>query len=138
MIQGLDEEKARCERQLVNAGKLLDLLGGEGDRWEKTIVALGQEKIELMGNIFLAAAQISYVGPFTGVYRDKIEEAWRQRCAERAIPITEGADLTKIVGNPVEIQSWAVAGLPSDAVSVRNGILATRTKRWPLLIDPQT
>jgi len=30
-----------------------------------------------------------------------------------------------------------MAGLPSDGVSVDNGILVTRGRRWPLMIDPQ-
>jgi dynein heavy chain len=36
------------------------------------------------------------------------------------------------------VRTWALEGLPSDWVSVDNGILVTRGKRWPLIIDPQT
>jgi len=31
-----------------------------------------------------------------------------------------------------------VAGLPSDNLSVENGIIMFGSRRWPLMIDPQT
>ena len=36
-----------------------------------------------------------------------------------------------------QVREWVLAGLPSDDVSIDNGILVTRCKRWPLMIDPQ-
>lgn len=41
------------------------------------------------------------------------------------------------LGQPVEIQKWNLYGLPKDDTSTENGIIITRSKRWPLMIDPQ-
>merc|ERR1719160_2411829 len=41
------------------------------------------------------------------------------------------------MGNPLEMRNWGIQGLPSDSVSLNNGVMVVRTKRWPLLIDPQ-
>ena len=35
-IEQLSEEKTRCENRLTNAGKLIMLLGDEGERWQAT------------------------------------------------------------------------------------------------------
>jgi hypothetical protein len=37
----------------------------------------------------------------------------------------------------LQVRDWVQAGLPTDDVSVDNGVLVTRCKRWPLIIDPQ-
>lgn len=41
------------------------------------------------------------------------------------------------MGDPVLIRSWNICGLPNDAVSSENGILATEAERYALCIDPQ-
>ncbi len=43
-----------------------------------------------------------------------------------------------VLGQDVKIRQWAVAGLPSDNLSVENGIIMFGSRRWPLMIDPQT
>ena len=31
-----------------------------------------------------------------------------------------------------------ILGLPKDITSIENGIMINKTRRWPLMIDPQT
>jgi len=64
----LNNDKVTCERRLINAGKLINLLGDEGERWLITVDGLNKEVEKLIGNVFIAAAQISYMGPFTVRY----------------------------------------------------------------------
>lgn len=37
----------------------------------------------------------------------------------------------------LQVREWNIWGLPTDDVSIDNGILAKRGQRWPLMIDPQ-
>ena len=53
------------------------------------------------------------------------------------IPASESYSFVKTLGDPIQIREWNLCGLPSDTVSVDNGIYATKTTRWPLMIDPQ-
>jgi len=41
------------------------------------------------------------------------------------------------MGDPVVIRGWNIASLPTDQVSIENGILSTKAQRWALCIDPQ-
>jgi len=45
--------------------------------------------------------------------------------------------MSKFLGQPVKIQSWVLAGLPKDDTSIENGIIIDKSRRWPLMIDPQ-
>lgn len=98
---------------------------------------MNKEIEKLVGNVFIAASSISYFGPFTGHYREKLIEQWSQLCIENKIPISEKYSLVNTLGDPVEIRNWNLCSLPSDSVSIDNAILATKTSRWPLMIDPQ-
>ena len=97
-----------------------------------------QEKIYFTGNVFLAASSLSYLGPFTGKYRDELIKQWIYHCRKREIKIEQNYSLVNTLGDQIKIRDWNMNGLPSDTVSIDNAILASKTTRWPLMIDPQT
>eukprot|EP00927_Polykrikos_kofoidii_P001659 TRINITY_DN10635_c0_g2_i1.p1 TRINITY_DN10635_c0_g2~~TRINITY_DN10635_c0_g2_i1.p1 ORF type:complete len:1545 (-),score=361.06 TRINITY_DN10635_c0_g2_i1:69-4703(-) len=135
--ESLTQEMKMCEIKLVNATKLIEGLGGEKDRWEVTVANLNAEYELLPGDAMIAAGMVGYAGPFTGEYRSEFEELWIKTEDSEQIVHKEGANLVSVLGQPVVIQQWSVAGLPNDNLSVENGIIIATARRWPLMIDPQ-
>lgn len=133
----LEKDIETTQLRLIRAEQLLDLLGDEGVRWEESLVQLKKDIEVIIGNVFLSAASVSYLGPFTGTYRKDLITKWLERCCELKIPCAEDFSLEKVLATPVLIQEWNIAGLPTDSVSVVNGIIAATSQRWPLMIDPQ-
>lgn len=43
------------------------------------------------------------------------------------IPISDKYSLVSTLGDPVEIRNWNLYSLPSDSVSIDNGILSTKS-----------
>ena len=79
---------------------------------------------------------IAYLGAFTAIYRQQITKQWVQKCFEEEIPSADVYSLLKVLGDPVKIRAWNIDGLPSDNFSVENGIIVSKARRWPLMIDP--
>ena len=90
------------------------------------------------GDSLVASGSLSYSGSFTAKYREDLEAGWRKACKQEGVKITEGVTMSGVLGDPVTIRQWGVAGLPSDKLSVENGIIMFQSRRWPLMIDPQS
>jgi dynein heavy chain len=133
----LQIESDTTAKRLVRAEKLTSGLNSEGERWKNTITLLAEEKINLIGDCFLSCACISYYGGFTGVYRDQLVANWLSQAKTVGIPASSKFSLMYTLGDPVLIREWQNQGLPTDPVSVNNGILVDKCRRWPLMIDPQ-
>ena len=133
----LQFESDTCAKRLVRAEKLTSGLNSEGERWKATIVSLTAEKTNLIGDCFLSCACISYYGGFTGAYRDQLIAQWLLQANKLSIPASPKFSLAGTLGDPVLIREWQNQGLPTDSVSVNNGILVDKCRRWPLMIDPQ-
>uniref|UniRef100_A0A4W3JLA8 Dynein axonemal heavy chain 6 n=1 Tax=Callorhinchus milii TaxID=7868 RepID=A0A4W3JLA8_CALMI len=122
-----------------NSAKCIELtaaLGDEQVRWKESIILFEQEISNVIGNVFIAAACVAYYGAFTAVYRQLVHQ-WITGCQNLEIPISQNFSLVNILGDLFEIRNWNTDGLPRDNVSTENGILVTRGRRWPLMIDPQ-
>lgn len=62
---------------------------------------------------------------------------WNVYCIRLGIPCSQQFSLVTTLGEPVVIRAWNIAGLPVDNFSIENGIITTKARRWPLMIDPQ-
>lgn len=133
----LARDAAITEKRLVRAEKLIAGLSVEGARWKESVASLNDSILALIGDTFLAAACISYYGPFTGGFRARIIEKWVSSTQQLGIPCSANYSLSTTLGSPVEIRDWQLNGLPTDSTSTDNAILVTRGERWPLMIDPQ-
>nr|XP_015196051.1 PREDICTED: dynein heavy chain 2, axonemal isoform X1 [Lepisosteus oculatus]XP_015196052.1 PREDICTED: dynein heavy chain 2, axonemal isoform X1 [Lepisosteus oculatus]XP_015196053.1 PREDICTED: dynein heavy chain 2, axonemal isoform X1 [Lepisosteus oculatus] len=126
------------EIKLDRAGKLVSGLAGERVRWEETVKGLEEAMGYLVGDCLLAAAFLSYMGPFLSNYRDEIvSNIWMKQIKELSVPCSPNFSFATFLSKPTAVRDWNIQGLPSDAFSTENGVIVTRGNRWPLMIDPQ-
>lgn len=67
-----EAEANRCAKRLDSANRLVNALGSESERWNNSIVQLGQDLEYVTGDVLLASAFVSYVGPFSKQFREVI------------------------------------------------------------------
>lgn len=65
----LENEKDLTQKRLDRASILTQGLADEQIRWRESVERLKQDVIKLVGDVFTAAASVSYLGPFTGAFR---------------------------------------------------------------------
>jgi dynein heavy chain len=126
-----------CVVKLENAGKLINGLGGEKERWTQTVADLTAKWDLLVGNAYIAAGMLSYSGPYDTPVRGGFDDTWHEALDTEKIRNSEGSTLRTVLGNEVLIQNWQVRYLPGDNLSVENGIIIDKARRWSLMIDPQ-
>lgn len=160
--QQLEHDVDMCEKKLERATKLIGGLGGEKARWTAVAKTLGENYVNLTGDILLSSGFIAYMGAFTASYRcheirsiwfdisaallcsqdqDFFRQAtvsfWVEQCKLKEIPCSEDFKMVDVLGEPVTIRDWTIDGLPNDSFSIDNGIIVDNARRWPLMIDPQ-
>ncbi|KAM6955770.1 LOW QUALITY PROTEIN: dynein axonemal heavy chain 7-like [Lycodopsis pacificus] len=133
----LENQVDQCSKKLERAEQLIGGLGGEKTRWSEMAVNLGELYNNLTGDILISAGIVAYLGAFTSSYRQDQMEEWMNLCKSREIPCSPYMSLMNSLGDPIKIQAWTIAGLPSDSFSIDNGIIISNARRWPLMIDPQ-
>lgn len=126
-----------CSKRLVRAEKLISGLGGEKSRWMESSKSLGEQHTNLTGDVLIGSGIIAYLGTFTGRYRVDTVKSWVQLMKDNQLPSAQEFSLRTVLGDEVQIRQWVIDKLPNDQVSVENAIIIQRSRRWPLMIDPQ-
>lgn len=133
-----EAEAARCAKRLDSANRLVGALGSESERWNNAIVTLTQDLEYVVGDVLLASSFVSYVGPFSKAFREKIINGnFIDYFKKNAVPCSPAADPLLILTNDALKAEWNTQKLPNDSVSTENGAILTSSDRYSLMIDPQ-
>lgn len=135
--QSLEAKINDSNKKLERAGKIIKGCAGQKVRWEEDVERLTNEFGFLVGNCLVAAGMLSYCGPYTSKYRQRLEEDWRNQITSLGITLLPEIGMKKMLEDPVTSQLWNAASLPNDDLSIENGIVMFGSRRWPLMIDPQ-
>eukprot|EP01043_Picozoa_sp_COSAG02_P032009 COSAG02_NODE_2120_length_9782_cov_1.807085_2_plen_2245_part_00 len=136
--QALQDDADATQKRADAANALLSGLAGEKARWTVQLGDFADTIKRLVGDVALACSFISYCGPYNQEFRTLLLNTYfYEDCIERGVPVTKDLDVVPFLTTEAEMGEWALEGLPSDGLSIQNGILVTRSSRWPLLIDPQ-
>ena len=111
---------------------------GEKTRWTQQSQEFADEIQRLVGDCTIASGFVSYLGPFNKEFRDILQtETILADLIKNKIPVSPDINTCKFLSDDAEVGEWKLQGLPTDELSIQNGILVTRSSRWPVLIDPQ-
>ena len=131
-------EADRCGLKLSLAQRLVSALSSEKGRWGESIEKMSSQINHIVGDVLLAAGFISYSGPFTKNFRDYIiNDEFETYIKKKQIPKSKNLNPVQLLVDDATKAEWNNQGLPSDPVSIENGVILTNSERYPLIIDPQ-
>nr|XP_015200682.1 PREDICTED: dynein heavy chain 14, axonemal isoform X2 [Lepisosteus oculatus] len=133
----LGKRKALTTLRLQRASILVSALADEKDRWKDSVSELENKLQDIVGDVMVSAACVTYCGAFTAGYRRTMVEKWLGFCTAVAIPVSPKYTLTTAMAEKNQVRDWQNKGLPPDQNSTENAIIMQNGTRWPLLIDPQ-
>ncbi|XP_040286209.1 dynein heavy chain 8, axonemal [Bufo bufo] len=141
MLQKMNllSEAELCRKKVETASDLLDGLSGERIRWTEQSRALKSQSNRLAGDVLIVSAFLSYCGPFNQIFRNLLlKDIWEKELQRRRIPFSENPSIVSMLADEPMVSEWILQGLPEDDFSIQNGLIITKSTRYPLLIDPQS
>ncbi|CDI85223.1 hypothetical protein EPH_0053350 [Eimeria praecox] len=133
----LTKEIQSCQKKIQRAEPLLVGLADEKHRWGEQACLSKELHSYVSGHALISAGMLTYAGPFTAAYRGELETQWSELLRLHQLPFQPSCGLKQFLGDPVTIRQWTLWGLPNDELSIQNGIIMDRARRWSLMIDPQ-
>mmetsp|Transcript_49836 Transcript_49836/g.161224 ORF Transcript_49836/g.161224 Transcript_49836/m.161224 type:complete len:2909 (-) Transcript_49836:280-9006(-) len=135
--EDLQKQYEVCSKRLVTAEKLISGLGGEKSRWTSSSEVLGAQYDNLTGDVLISSGIVAYLGTFLAKYRHESVTSWIDLMKSAQVPSSKSFLLRKVIGEDVVIRQWVIDKLPNDQLSIDNALILSRSRRWPLMIDPQ-
>ena len=106
----LREEAERLAAKLDRADKLVNGLAGEYVRWQASIGQYNAALVKVYGDSLIAAAFLSYAGPFETTYRDSLMSSWSKYVDNQQLPVTENFNFTTFLAKSTDVREWNIQG----------------------------
>eukprot|EP01135_Chromosphaera_perkinsii_P008183 Nk52_evm5s1178 gene=Nk52_evmTU5s1178 len=135
--QALQDDADSCRRKMSAATALIGGLGGEKVRWTEQSKEFEAQISRLVGDVLIGTSFLSYSGPFNQEFRNGLRTKMEKELTVKGVPFTKDLDVTALLVDATTVGSWQLEALPTDELSIQNGIIVTQSTRYPLLIDPQ-
>ena len=136
--QALQDDADQCKRRMDAANTLISGLGGEKERWTEQKAEFEATILRLAGDVSIATAFLSYLGPFNQEFRNLVlGDRMMEDLVKMRVPFSRNMNIIKFLSDDAQVGEWNLQGLPSDDLSTQNAIIVTSSARFPLLIDPQ-
>lgn len=136
-LKVLEDDLEKMTRQKIVAVKLTDGLKGEKQSWLQAAEVYKKLVVNVEGDVLVSCAVQAYLGAFVLNYRQNEVKKWVGWIKDRHIALSEGVSLEATLGDPIKVQEWFKAELPTDPFTVENTVIMNLTDKFTLAIDPQ-
>jgi len=135
-VEALKTEMEAVVTKVDRAGALISRLRQESDRWSKSSEAFAVILRCLVGDGLLMASFLTYAGFFDFKTRLVLLKKWRTVMDDLGIEYKDELSMIESLSKASDRLQWQAQGLPSDSLSVENGVILDHCARFPLVIDP--
>eukprot|EP00979_Chaetoceros_neogracilis_P014654 scaffold4802_cov267-Chaetoceros_neogracile.AAC.39 len=135
-VESLKGEMKVVTKKVDRAESLINSLSKESERWSKSSEGFEHELKNLIGDGLLMAAFLTYSGFFDFKARLTLMKRWRNMIDVLDIEFRPDLSMVEVLSKASDRLHWQSEGLPSDSLSIENGVILDHCVRFPLIIDP--
>ena len=135
-VESLKGEMGVVTKKVDRAESLINSLSKESQRWGKSSEGFEHELQNLIGDGLLMAAFLTYSGFFDFKARLTLMKRWQRMVDVLGIDFRPNLSMVEVLSKASDRLHWQSQGLPSDSLSIENGVILDHCVRFPLIIDP--
>jgi len=135
-VESLKREMELVTTKVSRAESLITSLSKESERWSKSSEGFQLILRNLVGDGLLMAAFLTYSGFFDFKARKSLTKRWQDNIDLLGIEFRENLSMVEVLSKGSDRLKWQSQGLPSDSLSVENGVILEHCERFPFIIDP--
>jgi dynein heavy chain 1, cytosolic len=135
-VEALKSEMEQVTSKVDRAESLLKSLGHESERWQKSAESFEAILRSLVGDSLLLGSFLTYSGFFDFKNRQVMLDRWKHTLQVLSIEYHEDLGIVESLSTGKQRVLWQSEGLPSDTLSLENGVILDHAVRFPLVIDP--